>query len=254
MWVSASSETLSISAMIELIPAIDIIGGKCVRLSKGDYDAKKIYDEHPEEVARRFEDMGFTRLHVVDLDGAKASHIVNIDVLEKITTQTGLTVDFGGGIKAESDLRAAFDHGAAMVTVGSLAATQPETVLQWAERFGADRFIVGADAQDGRIRIKGWLEDGGMSLREFVALYMQHGVTRVLCTDISRDGMLSGPNIELYRSIMQEFPACRLIASGGVSCTEDILALDAAGIPSVVFGKAFYEGRLDMNVLLQPHS
>lgn len=236
--------------MIELIPAIDIIGGKCVRLSKGDYDAKKIYDEHPEEVARRFQDMGLTRLHVVDLDGAKANHIVNLEVLDKITSQTSLTVDFGGGIKAESDLKAAFDHGAAMVTVGSLAATQPELLLQWAETFGADRFIVGADAQDGRVRINGWLEDGGMSLQEFVSFYMSHGITRVLCTDISRDGMLSGPNTELYRSIMQQFPACRLIASGGVSCTEDILALEAAGIPSVVFGKAFYEGRLDMDVLL----
>lgn len=236
--------------MIELIPAIDIIGGKCVRLSKGDYDAKKIYDEHPEEVARRFQDMGLTRLHVVDLDGAKANHIVNLEVLDKITSQTSLTVDFGGGIKAESDLKAAFDHGAAMVTVGSLAATQPELLLQWAETFGADRFIVGADAQDGRVRIKGWQEDGGMSLQEFVSFYMSHGITRVLCTDISRDGMLSGPNTELYRGIMQQFPGCQLIASGGVSCTEDILALEAAGIPSVVFGKAFYEGRLDMDKLL----
>lgn len=236
--------------MIELIPAIDIIGGCCVRLTKGDYAAQKTYDAHPEDVAKRFEDMGVRRLHVVDLDGAKASHIVNREALERITSATNLIVDFGGGIKQESDLRTAFDCGAAMVTVGSLAATQPETLLQWAESFGADRFIVGADAQDGRIRTHGWLQDGGMSLREFVAFYMQHGITRVLCTDISRDGMLSGPNISLYRELMAEFPACRLIASGGVSSAEDIRALDAAGIPSVVFGKAFYEGKIDLPALI----
>lgn len=236
--------------MIELIPAIDIIGGCCVRLTKGVYDAKKVYDAHPEDVAKRFEDMGVTRLHVVDLDGAKASHIVNRAALEKITSATNLVVDFGGGIKQESDLQAAFDCGAAMVTVGSLAATQPQTLLQWAESFGADRFIVGADAQNGRIRTHGWLQDGGMSLTEFISFYMQHGITRVLCTDISRDGTLTGPNVELYRSIMQQFPACRLIASGGVSGTADIEALDAAGIPSVVFGKAFYEGKIDLKALL----
>ena len=236
--------------MIELIPAIDIIGGRCVRLTKGDYAAKKEYDANPADVAKRFEDMGVTRLHVVDLDGAKASHIVNLDVLARITSQTNLTVDFGGGIKRVDDLRAAFDHGAAMVTVGSLAATQPELLLEWARTFGADRFIVGADAQDGRIRTHGWLQDGGMTLDEFVSFYMQHGITRVLCTDISRDGTLGGPNTELYRGIMQAHPACRLIASGGISCTQDILTLEAAGIPSVVFGKAYYEGRLDLPALL----
>lgn len=236
--------------MIELIPAIDIIGGCCVRLTKGDYAAQKTYDAHPEDVARRFEDMGVRRLHVVDLDGAKAAHIVNREALERITSSTNLTVDFGGGIKQEGDLRTAFDCGAAMVTVGSLAATQPETLLQWAEQFGADRFIVGADAQDGRIRTHGWLQDGGMSLREFVAFYMQHGITRVLCTDIARDGMLSGPNISLYRELMAEFPACRLIASGGVSSAADIRALNDAGVPSVVFGKAFYEGKIDLPALL----
>lgn len=236
--------------MIELIPAIDIIGGCCVRLTKGDYAAQKTYDAHPEDVAKRFEDMGVRRLHVVDLDGAKAAHIVNREALERITSSTNLIVDFGGGIKQESDLRTAFDCGAAMVTVGSLAATQPEVLLQWAELFGAERFIVGADAQDGRIRTHGWLQDGGMSLREFVAFYMQHGITRVLCTDISRDGMLSGPNVALYRELMAEFPACRLIASGGVSSAADIRALNAAGIPSVVFGKAFYEGKIDLPALI----
>ena len=236
--------------MIELIPAIDIIDGKCVRLAKGDYAARTVYDENPAEVAKRLEAQGFSRLHVVDLDGAKADRIVNHRVLEQIVSSTRLTVDFGGGIKSETDLRAAFEHGAAMVTIGSLAATRPELLLQWADAWGGDRFIVGADACEGRIRIKGWKEDGGMSLEDFIAYYMQHGITRVLCTDISRDGMLSGPNVELYRSIMQRFPACRLIASGGVSSTQDIRDLQAAGIPSVVFGKAYYEGRLDLAALL----
>ena len=236
--------------MIELIPAIDIIGGKCVRLAKGDYAARTVYDENPAEVAKRLESQGFSRLHVVDLDGAKADHIVNLRVLEQISSSTRLTVDFGGGIKREDDLRAAFEHGAAMVTIGSLAATQPQLLLQWSATWGGDRFIVGADAYEGRIRIKGWKEDGGMSLEEFISFYMQHGISRVLCTDISRDGMLSGPNVELYCSIMRRFPSCRLIASGGVSSTQDILALQAAGIPSVVFGKAYYEGRLDLASLL----
>lgn len=238
--------------MIELIPAIDIIGGQCVRLTKGDYNAKKTYDSHPEDVARRFYDMGVRRLHVVDLDGAKADHIVNLDTLKKITA-LGMTVDFGGGIKQESDLQAAFDHGAAMVTVGSLAATAPARLLQWAEKYGPDRFIVGADALNGRVMIKGWREDGGMSLDEFVSFYMSHGITRVLCTDISRDGTLGGPNTALYQSIMAKHPGCRLIASGGVSCTEDIRTLDAACIPSVVFGKAYYEGRIDLSSLLSHH-
>lgn len=238
--------------MIELIPAIDIIGGNCVRLTKGDYNAQKTYDAHPEDVAHRFYDMGVYRIHVVDLDGAKADHIVNLKTLEKIAS-LGMTVDFGGGIKQESDLQAAFYYGAAMVTIGSLAATQPQTLLQWAEKYGPERFIVGADTLNGRVMIKGWKEDGGMSLDEFVGFYMSHGITRILCTDISRDGTLSGPNTELYQSIMDKYPGCQLIASGGVSCTEDIRVLEAAGIPSVVFGKAYYEGRIDLPSLLRNH-
>lgn len=237
--------------MIELIPAIDVIDGCCVRLSKGDYAACTVYDKEPADVARRLEDMGFRRLHVVDLDGAAASHPVNLRVLERIAAATQMTVDFGGGIKSAADLRAVFECGAAMVTIGSLAATQPQQLLEWAACYGPQRFIVGADAREGRIRIKGWLEDGGMSLEDFVAFYMQHGITNVLCTDIARDGMLSGPNIALYRRLMERFPGCGLIASGGVSCTQDILDLQAAGIPSVVFGKAFYEGRLDVSQLIK---
>lgn len=235
--------------MIEPIPAIDIIGGKCVRLTKGDYNEKKTYNAHPEEVAAQFYDMGIRRLHVVDLDGAKADHIVNLPTLEKIAA-LGMTVDFGGGIKQESDLKAAFDSGASMVTVGSLAATSPQLLLQWAEQYGPERFIVGADVLNDRIMVKGWLVDSGMSLNEFISFYMQHGITRILCTDISRDGTLTGPNTALYRSIMAQFPACRLIASGGISGTEDLMALNDAGIPSVVFGKAYYEGKLDLKKLL----
>ena len=236
--------------MIELIPAIDIIDGKCVRLTKGDYDAKKVYDANPADVAKRFEDMGVTRLHMVDLDGAKESHIINYRVLEQVATQTNLVIDFGGGVKHADDLRIAFDNGAAMVTVGSLAATQPELLLDWAQTFGAERFIVGADALDGRVKIKGWKEDGGMTLDEFINFYMQHGITQVLCTDISRDGMLQGPNTALYKNIMAQHPQCHLIASGGVSSEADIEALNEAGIPAVVFGKAFYEGRINLPALI----
>ena len=236
--------------MIELIPAIDIIDGKCVRLTKGDYDAKKVYDANPTDVAKRFEDMGVTRLHMVDLDGAKESHIINYRVLEQVATQTNLVIDFGGGVKHADDLRIAFDNGAAMVTVGSLAATNPDLLLDWAQTFGAERFIVGADALDGRVKIKGWKEDGGMTLDEFITFYMQHGITQVLCTDISRDGMLQGPNTALYKDIMARFPNCHLIASGGVSNDADIEALNEAGIPSVVFGKAFYEGRINLPALI----
>ena len=236
--------------MIEIIPAIDIIDGKCVRLTKGDYDAKKVYDANPADVAKRFEDMGVQRLHMVDLDGAKENHIVNYRVLEQVATQTHLVIDFGGGVKHADDLRIAFDNGAAMVTIGSLAATQPELLLDWAQAFGAERFIVGADALDGRVMIKGWKEDGGMTLDAFITFYMNHGITQVLCTDINRDGMLQGPNTALYKDIMARFPNCHLIASGGVSNDADILALHEAGIPAVVFGKAFYEGRINLPALV----
>lgn len=236
--------------MIDLIPAIDIMGGQCVRLTKGDYDTQRVYGNSPADVARRFEAMGLTRLHVVDLDGARASHIVNRKTLEEIHAATALRIDFGGGIKQRSDLEAAFASGAEMVTLGSIAATQSDSVLEWVETYGAERFIVGADVLDGRVRIKGWLADGGLSLDEFVGLYYTHGVKQVLCTDISRDGMLEGPNVQLYSDLMQRYPDCYLIASGGVSCEQDFDALEAAGIPAVVFGKAYYEGRIDLSAYL----
>lgn len=235
--------------MIELIPAIDLIDGKCVRLCKGDYDAKTIYNEDPVAQAKEFEALGFKRLHIVDLDGAKSHHIVNDGVLRAITEATSLTVDFGGGIKTEEDIQKAFSAGASMVTVGSVAVTQPELFLGWLAKFGAERIILGADVRNGKISINGWKEDSSEDLLPFLMKYIDHGVCNVLCTEISKDGTLAGPATELYKNIMQEYPNLHLIASGGVSCTEDIITLEKEGIPAVVFGKAYYEGKLDIQKL-----
>lgn len=234
--------------MIELIPAIDIIQGQCVRLSKGDYDTKRVYG-NPVDMALQFEEAGFRRLHVVDLDGAKSQHVVNDAILQEIIRRTRLTVDFGGGIKTEDDLQRAFDAGASMVTVGSIAVTHPDTYLQWLQKYGAERMILGADVRNGYISINGWKEDSSERLTDFLARYMEAGNRNVLCTEISKDGMLSGPATELYRHIMATYPQCHLIASGGVSCMQDIENLETAGIPAVVFGKAIYEGRIDMKEL-----
>ena len=237
--------------MIELIPAIDIIGGQCVRLTKGDYDQKTVYRDSPVEVAKEFEQMGFKRLHVVDLDGAKSKHIVNSEVLKGITQQTNLVVDFGGGIKTDTDIETAFAAGASMVTVGSIAVTQPELFMSWLEKYGADRMILGADVRQGKISINGWKEDSSENLLPFLKKYIDAGVKYVLCTEISKDGTLAGPATELYKEVMQAYPDCHLIASGGVSSIEDIRALNAAGIPAVVFGKAIYEGKINLHELIQ---
>ncbi len=234
---------------MELIPAIDIIDGQCVRLTKGDYAQKTVYRNHPWEVAKEFETYGFKRLHVVDLDGAKAKHIVNSDVLQEITTETSLTVDFGGGIKTDEDIEKAFASGAQMVTVGSIAVTNPELFLSWIKKYGADRMILGADVRNGKISINGWKEDSSEDLLPFLRKYVDAGVTNVLCTEISKDGTLQGPAIDLYKRIMQEYPNLHLIASGGVSSIDDIKSLEAAGIPAVVFGKAIYEGRINLKEL-----
>jgi phosphoribosylformimino-5-aminoimidazole carboxamide ribotide isomerase len=234
---------------IELIPAIDIINGQCVRLTKGDYDQKTVYSDSPATMAKEFETLGFQRLHVVDLDGAKSKHIVNDHVLRRITTETRLTVDFGGGIKTDEDLEKAFASGAAMVTIGSIAVTQPELFMGWLERYGAEKMILGADVRQGKISINGWKEDSGEDLLPFLKKYVDAGVRNVLCTEISKDGTLAGPAIDLYKRIMDTYPQLHLIASGGVSSKEDIEALDAAGIPAVVFGKAIYEGRIDLKTL-----
>ena len=231
---------------IELIPAIDIIGGQCVRLTKGDYDQKTVYSDSPATMAKEFEALGFQRLHVVDLDGAKSKHIVNDAVLQTITTETNLTVDFGGGIKTDEDIEKAFASGAAMVTIGSIAVTQPELFMGWLSTYGAERIILGADVRHGKISINGWKEDSSEDLLPFLRKYVDAGVKNVLCTEISKDGTLAGPAVDLYRRIMEVYPELHLIASGGVSSKEDIEALDAAGIPAVVFGKAIYEGRIDL--------
>lgn len=235
--------------MIELIPAIDIIDGKCVRLTKGDYDQKKVYNDDPIEVAKQFESLGFRRLHVVDLDGAKSKHIVNVDVLKAITSATNLIVDFGGGIKTDNDIELAFANGASLVTIGSIAVTQPELFASWLEKYGADRIILGADVRNGKISINGWKEDSAEDLLPFLKYYINKGVINVLCTEISKDGMLEGPATDLYKEVMAEYPNLNLIASGGISSNEDIKELNRHGIPSVVFGKAIYEGKIDMKEL-----
>ena len=235
--------------MIELIPAIDLINGQCVRLTKGDYEQKKVYDNNPAEVAKQFEELGFKRLHVVDLDGAKSKHIVNDKVLRAITSQTSLVVDFGGGIKSEEDIEKAFSAGASMVTVGSVAITNPALFMQWVDKYGADKLILGADVRNGMISINGWKEDSAEELMPFLKQYVDKGVKNVLCTEISKDGTLQGPAIELYKEVMAAYPGLHLIASGGVSCNQDITELEAAGIPAVVFGKAFYEGKIKVEEL-----
>ena len=237
--------------MIEIIPAIDIIDGKCVRLSQGDYNRKTVYNEDPLEVAKEFEAHGIRRLHVVDLDGAKASHIVNYKILERLASKTGLVIDFGGGLKSDDDLRIAFESGAKMVTGGSIAVKQPEVFTSWIEKYGAEKIILGADVKERKISVSGWLEDTGEELIPFVRKFSQKGIDKVICTDISRDGMLTGPSIDLYKELTDEIKDVYLIASGGVSCIDDIEQLHEAGIPAVIFGKAIYEGRVTLGDLEQ---
>ena len=235
--------------MIELIPAIDIIDGKCVRLTKGDYNTKTVYG-NPVEMAIMLADKGFERLHIVDLDGAKSKHIVNVKVLSEITSKTKLKVDFGGGIKTDDDIKMAFDNGAALVTIGSVAISTPELFDGWLEKYGADKIILGADVRNGRISINGWKEDSDTKLLPFLERYVKHGVKNVLCTEISKDGMMGGTAVELYSEIMNAYPTLHLIASGGVSKQEDINELNRRGIPAVVFGKSIYEGKIDLDKLL----
>lgn len=235
---------------IEPIPAIDIIAGQCVRLTQGDYNQKKVYDHDPVRVAQHFEQLGFKRLHVVDLDGAKSKHIVNSAALKAITQHTQLKVDFGGGIKSQEDLDKAFEAGAHMVTIGSIAMTHPDMFLEWLKQYGKERLILGADVRNGYISINGWKEESAKDLLSFLKQYVEHGVKYVLCTDISKDGTLQGPAIGLYQTIIKQYPQLYLIASGGVSCNKDITMLEKAGIPAVVFGKAFYEGKINVEQLL----
>ena len=235
--------------MIEIIPAIDIIDGKCVRLTQGDYGTKKVYNEDPVEVAKMFESYGIRRLHTVDLDGAKSQHVVNYKTIEKIADHTSLVIDFGGGIKSDEDIDIAFSSGASLVTTGSVAVKNPDLFNKWLDRYGAEKIILGADVKNGLISINGWKEEGNDKLMPFLKRYTDKGIRNVLCTDISKDGMLQGPATELYKEIMAEFPDMHLIASGGVSSIDDLEALQNAGIPAVVFGKAIYEGKIKMEEL-----
>ena len=235
--------------MIEIIPAIDIIDGKCVRLSQGDYAQKTVYNENPVEVAKMFEDAGIRRLHLVDLDGAKAQHIVNHKVLEQIVLATSLEVDFGGGLKTDADLQMAFDSGASMITGGSIAVKNPDKFLSWVKKYGGDRIILGADVKDQLIAVSGWLEDTNIELLPFIGKFKRKGVTKVICTDISKDGMLQGTAVDLYKKVLGQYPDLYLIASGGVSCIKDIEELEEAGVPAVIFGKAIYEGKIKLKDL-----
>lgn len=235
--------------MIELIPAIDIIDGKCVRLSQGDYNSKKVYNENPVEVAKELEAHGIRRLHVVDLDGAVSHHVVNYRTLEQIASRTSLVIDFGGGVKSDEDLVIAFESGAQMVTGGSIAVKNPERFCHWLQTYGSERIILGADVKDHKIAVNGWKDESACELFPFLKDYVEKGVRKVICTDINCDGMLQGPSISLYKEMLETYPDLYLIASGGVGSTEDIRQLEATGIPAVIFGKALYEGRITFKEL-----
>ena len=230
--------------MLTVIPAIDIIDGKCVRLSKGDYSSKKIYNEEPLEVAKSFESHGLNRLHLVDLDGAKKRHVVNWKVLEKIASKTFLNIDFGGGIKTDEDLKTVFECGASMATIGSVAIKNKELFFSWLNRFGNSKLILGADVNDRKIAVLGWLETTGVDIMEFIKEYLEKGVKRVLCTDISKDGMLEGTSFGLYKDLMEVFPDMDLIASGGITKLDELYRLDELGISGAIIGKAIYEGKI----------
>jgi len=237
--------------VIEIIPAIDLIDGKCVRLSQGDYAQKTVYNENPLEVAKMFADAGIRRLHLVDLDGAKAHHIVNHKVLERITSGTDLVVDFGGGLKSDDDLRIAFECGASMVTGGSIAVKNPDVFSSWISKFGTEKIILGADVKNEKIAVGGWLETTELELLPFIKEYIRQGINKIICTDISKDGMLQGPALELYKKMLAAQPDMYLIASGGVSSIRDIELLHEAAVPAVITGKAIYEGRITLKELSQ---
>jgi len=236
---------------INIIPAIDTIKGRCVRLTKGDYSTEKVYSEDPLQVAKEFEDLGITRLHLVDLEGAKSGHICNSKVLERVSSGTNLKIDFGGGVKSDQDIELAFESGAAQVTGGSIAVSNPELFEAWLEKYGADKIILGADVRNEMVSISGWQEDSDYHLYQFLEKYQKKGVKTIICTDISKDGMLQGPAVELYNGIMQEFPDLELIASGGVGDINDVRILNEIGCWGVIIGKAIYEKRIDMKELVR---
>lgn len=233
---------------MRLIPAIDIIDGKCVRLSKGDYSRKKTYNDDPVEMAKRFEDNGLQYIHLVDLDGARSQHIVNHKVLERICTETELSVDFGGGVKSDQDIRIAFESGASQVTGGSIAVKNPELFREWMERCGAEKIILGADCMDGKIATTGWTETSELDVMDFIARFRESGIDYVICTDIAKDGMLQGPSVALYQSILDQC-AVKLIASGGVTSMDDLYRLREIGCEGAIIGKAIYEGKISLEQL-----
>jgi phosphoribosylformimino-5-aminoimidazole carboxamide ribotide isomerase len=234
---------------MQIIPAIDLIDGKCVRLTQGDYNLKTIYNEHPLEVAKQFEDAGLMRLHLVDLDGAKAGAVKNWKVLETIAGKTSLIIDFGGGIKQEEDVKIVFSSGAALATVGSIAVKDEERFVSWLKQFGADKFLLGADVKDEKIAVGGWLETTDIWIYDFIEKYIAHGVQQIFCTDVSKDGKLEGPSTELYTNILKKFPQLHFIASGGVSNVKDLDELSVIGCSGAIVGKAIYEGRIMLNEL-----
>jgi phosphoribosylformimino-5-aminoimidazole carboxamide ribotide isomerase len=233
--------------MIEIIPAIDIIEGKCVRLTQGDYSQKTIYKEDPLEIAKQFEGAGIKRLHLVDLDGAKKGEVINLKVLETIASGTKLIIDFGGGIKNESTVNSVFNAGAALITIGSLAVKQAELFYSWIKKYGSDKILLGADVKDEKIAIGGWLEGTDINILDFLRTNYEKGIKNVFCTDISRDGLLQGPSVELYKKVMTSVPGIDLIASGGVSGVEDIYELNKVGCKGVIIGKALYENRITIS-------
>jgi phosphoribosylformimino-5-aminoimidazole carboxamide ribotide isomerase len=235
--------------MLAIIPAIDIIEGKCVRLAKGDYSKKIIYNDDPLNVAMAFEDHGLTRLHLVDLDGAKGKHVVNWKVLEMIATKTKLKIDFGGGIKSDRDIETVFNSGAAMATIGSIALKESDLFFKWLEKYGNEKIILGADVKNKMIAVTGWLEETEMKIFDMLAEYSQKGVLHVLCTDISKDGMLEGTSMDLYKEIRDRQPEISLIASGGISKIDELIKLDEMKVSGAIIGKAIYEGNITLKDL-----
>ncbi len=235
--------------MIKIVPAMDIINGQCVRLTKGDYNTKKVYSNNPVEIAKQFEDIGVKYLHVVDLDGAKSKHIVNQYTLKKISDSVSMEIDFGGGLKSEKDIELAFDSGASAVTIGSIAVQDKKLSLGWLDKFGSEKIILGADARNGKIAITGWQEETNISVIDFIQNYFEAGIRRVICTDISKDGTLEGPSFSLYKTIKDNFPELELVASGGISKIDDVRKLNKMGIDSVIIGKAIYEKRIELDEL-----
>lgn len=236
---------------MQIIPAIDIIDGKCVRLTEGDYAQKTIYNENPLEVAKAFEAAGIKRLHLVDLDGAKAGTVKNWKVLETIAVQTKLVIDFGGGIKTDNDVAHVFDRGASLATIGSIAVANPALFLSWVNKYGADRFFLGADVKDNFIAVNGWMHTSTTSIDTFIGDYLAKGISNIFCTDVSKDGRLEGPSTELYQSLIRSFPNLKLVASGGVSSLQDLEVLDSIGCAGAIVGKAIYENRISLESLQQ---